>query len=292
VVDLAWDADKLRLFDFHFRFDSPTFWVLIVGGFGANIITQGTDQATIQRYLTTRDEEGAARGIWVNGWMAIPATIIFFGIGTALYSFFKSNPETLPPTLGQADAIFPWFIVTQLPAGIAGLLIAGIFAAAMSSLDSSMNSVATAYTTDFYRRFKPAAEDRHCLFVARVVTVVIGLCGMGFALAMATWNIKSLWNEFAKFIGLFGGGLGGLFVLAIFTRKAHWKGALVGLIASALIQYFLTTNNVVYSVLLTATGMVSCFVIGLLASLVLPGDKKDLDGLTVHTLHTLEKAGK
>jgi SSS family transporter len=284
ALAMAADADKLRLFNFHFDLNGPTFWVLILGGFGGSLISYGSDQAVIQRYLTTKDEKSAAKGIWTNAVLTIPATIIFFALGTALFAFYKSHPEALSATMEQSDAIFPWFIVTQLPAGLAGLLIAGVFAAAMSSLDSSMNSVAAAFTTDFYRRFKPAVEDDRCLFVARVVTVVIGLLGMGFAMAMATWEIESLWEEFSKYIGLFGGGLGGLFILAIFTTKANWKGTLVGLLISALLQFFLMTDGVVHGVLFSATGMISCFVIGYLASLVLPVKFKDIEGLTIYTL--------
>ena len=286
---LASDAEKLRMFDFHFGLKSPTLWVLVLGGLGANLISYGSDQAVIQRYLTTRDEKDAARGIWTNAALTVPASIIFFGLGTALYAFFKSNPEALGPTMAKTDAIFPWFIVTQLPAGVAGLLIAGVFAAAMSSLDSSMNSVATAFTTDFYRRFKPSVPDHRCLAVARWVTVVIGLSGMAFALAMATWDIKSLWNEFSKYIGLFGGGLGGLFVLAIFTRRANWRGAIAGLVVSAIVQFFLKMTDAVHGVLFAATGMISCFAVGYIVSLFVPDEGKDLTGLT---LHTLERTGK
>jgi len=284
MLEIAADAEKLRLFNFHFSFKSTTFWVLVLGGIGANLISYGSDQAVIQRYLTTKDEKDAARGIWTNGLLTIPASIIFFGLGTALFAFFKSHPETLGATMEMTDAIFPWFIITQLPAGIAGLLIAGIFAAAMSSLDSSMNSVAAAFTTDFYRRFKPSYKDQKYLAIARVVTVVIGACGMAFALAMATWDINSLWSEFAKYIGLFGGGLGGLFILAIFTRRANGKGAMIGLLTSAVIQYYLNLNNAVHGVMFAATGMITCFVLGYMASLVISDKDRDLTGLTLYSL--------
>jgi Na+/proline symporter len=191
----------------------------------------------------------------------------------------------------MTDAIFPWYIVSQLPAGLAGLLIAGIFAAAMSSLDSSMNSVATAYTTDFYRQFKSKSDDKKYLAVARLVTVLIGLCGMVFALAMATWDIQSLWSQFVKYIGLFGGGLGGLFILAIFTRRAHATGAMIGLIGSAIIQYFITSESIVHGVLFAATGMISCVVIGYLASWILPGKVKNLSGLTMYSLKQIKAIG-
>lgn len=285
MIDLALDADKLRLFDFHFCLKSPTLWVLVFGGIGANLISYGSDQTVIQRYMTTGSEKEAARGIWTNAILTIPASLLFFGLGTALYAFFRSNPEALNISMGMTDAIFPWYIATQLPAGVAGLLIAGIFAAAMSSLDSSMNSVATAFTTDFYRRFQPLTEDHICLRIARVVTVVVGICGMCFALAMATWDIQSLWTEFSKYIGLFGGGLGGLFILAIFTRRANSRGALIGLIASAVLQYFLQVGSAVHGVLFAATGMISCVVVGYLASLVMPGSGKDLSGLTLYSLN-------
>lgn len=285
MIDLTLNADKLRLFDFHFNFRGPTFWVHTLGGIGANLISYGSDQTVIQRYMTTRNETEAARGIWTNTLLKLPASIIFFGLGSALFSFFRSNPGSLDISMKMTDAIFPWYIATQLPAVIAGLLIAGIFAAAMSSLDSSMNSVATAFTTDFYRRFRPYAEDRLCLKVARIVTIVIGIYGMCFALAMATWDIQSLWTEFSKYIGLFGGGLGGLFILAIFTRRANSRGAMIGLLASAILQYFLQATNTVHGVMFTATGMISCVFIGYLASLVTPGKIKDLSGLTLYSLN-------
>ncbi|MGB2823209.1 MAG: sodium/solute symporter, partial [Phycisphaerae bacterium] len=169
LIDLAAGAGKLKAFDFRFDFTTETFWVVVLGGLAAGFISYGSDQAVIQRYLTTKDEKAAARSIWTNGILCIPASVLFFGVGTALYAYYGSYPQQLSATLDNADAIFPWYIVTQLPAGVAGILIAGVFAAAMSSLDSSMNSVATAVTTDFYRRFRPGAPDRACLRLARVV---------------------------------------------------------------------------------------------------------------------------
>jgi Na+/proline symporter len=209
-------------------------------------------------------------------------------MGTALYAFYKSNPQAMSPTLSNGDAIFPLYIVTQLPPGVAGLLIAGVFAAAMSSLDSSMNSVATAFTTDFYRRFKPQASDRSCLTLARVVTVVVGVLGTAFALTMARWGIKSLWDQFAAFLGLFGGGLGGLFLLAIFTRRTHGVGAIVGLAASGAIQYLIRTHLSLDPRCLAVTGIVSCVVVGYVASLLIPVRRKPLDGLTLYTMPRAE----
>jgi len=270
----------------HFRLDltTATFWAIFIGSFGGNIISYGTDQSVIQRYLTTRDEKAAARGIWTNAILCVPASLLFFGIGTALFAFYRSHPQAMNPTIGNPDAIFPWFIVTQLPPGVAGLLIAGVFAAAMSSLDSSMNSIATAFTTDFYRRFKPDAADHACLTLARVVTVVVGLLGTLFAVSMAEWGIKSLWDQFGSFLGLFGGGLGGLFLLAIFTRRAHGVGAVVGLLASGGVQLAIRRLHPLHPWCYAVTGIVSCFAIGYIASLVIPARRKPLDGLTIYAL--------
>jgi SSS family solute:Na+ symporter len=153
----------------------------------------------------------------------------------------------------------------------------------MSSLDSSMNSVATAFTTDFYRRLKPQVSDHKCLNVAKIVTVAIGLGGMGLALAMDTWNIDSLWDQFNRFIGLFGAGITGLFLLAVFTKRTSGYGALIGLLCSVGVQYWLRELDCIHGMLFSVTGMVSCFIVGYVASLIIH-NKKDIDGLTIYTL--------
>jgi solute:Na+ symporter, SSS family len=122
-------------------------------------------------------------------------------VGTALFAFYKTHPFELNPTFQNNDAIFPWFIASQLPAGISGLLIAGIFAAAMSSLSSSMNSAATAYSTDIHFRFG-WNKNKNELKIARNATLIIGIIGILFAFLMATMDVKSLWDEFQKVLGL------------------------------------------------------------------------------------------
>jgi Na+/proline symporter len=238
----------------------------------------------MQRYLTTKDERAAARGIWTNGILCVPASLLFFGLGTALFSFYKTYPGDLSPTLNNGDAVLPWFITTQLPQGVAGLLIAAIFAASMSSLDSSMNSVSAAFTTDFYRRFKPNADDHTCLKLARWITVLVGTAGTLFALMMTRWDIKSLWDQLSIFIGLFTGGLGGLFLLGIFSRRAHGAGAVTGLVLSGAVQYAVKEYTSVHFLLYTFTGVVSCILIGYMASVIIPGRRTPVEGLTLHTL--------
>lgn len=285
AVAVAEDADKFKTFDFRLDYTTATFWVLLFGGIGQSLVGYGTDQAVVQRYLTTKNEAMARRGIWFNAALTMPATLLFFALGTALYVFFQSHPEALSPAISQPDAIFPWFIVTQLPAGVAGLLIGGLFAAAMSSLDSSMNSVATAVTTDFYRRFNPDAADRTCLNIARWATVVVGALGTALALLMAELHIQSLWDQMGAIVGLFGGGLAGLFLLGMFTRGTSAAAALVALMSSTGIQFWLREATTVHAWVLPISGVVTCFVLGLALSAVLP-NQKGTDGLTVHTLNS------
>ena len=284
MIDIAESADQFRLLDLHIDFTTATFLVMFFGGFGANIINYGTDQNVIQRYLTTSNEANAARSIWTNALLSIPATVLFFAIGSALYAFYSSNPQALDPALQTNDAIFPHFIVTQLPLGVAGALVAAVFAAAMSSLDSSMNSVSAAFTTDFYRRFRKAPSERRCLLVARGVTVVIGIAGTLFALAMAQWGIKSLWDQFVLYLGMFGGGLGGLFVLAIFTRRTHGMAALAGLVGSGIIVFTVRQTYPLHDWFYPVVGIASCFAIGYVVSLLVPVKQKSTEGLTIYSM--------
>ena len=275
IVQTGIQNHKFNLIDLEFSLKQPTFWVMLVGGLFANITTYGTDQTMVQRYLTTRSIKSANQSVWTNALLSIPATLIFFFLGTALYAFFKAYPAELDPTFENNDAIFPWYIVSQLPTGISGLLVAGIFAAAMSSISSSMNSAATAYSTDFHFRFGWTSTVGP-LKIARSATLITGLAGTGFALLMATWDIKSLWDEFQKVLGLIIGGLGGVFLLGILSRRATGTGALVGLSCSIVVQILVGYYAPVHLMLYSATGVLSCFICGWLASLIL-GDPSRID---------------
>ena len=284
MVEIADEAGKYRLLDFRWAPGTTAFIIVLLGSLSGNLISYGTDQAVVQRYLTTKDEAASARSIWMNALLTIPASLIFFGIGTALFSYYKSHPENLYPGLNRIEALFPMFIVQQLPSGLAGLLIAGVFAASMSSLDSAMNSVSAAVTTDFYRRFKEQVSEAACLKVARIATVAVGVLGTVFAVGMAHTDVKSLWDQFAFFLGLFGGGLAGIFLLAIFTRRAHGTGAVIALIGSGAVQFLLIQFTSMNKWFFAFTGLFSCLLIGYLSSLIVPGKEKDDEGLTIYTL--------
>jgi len=271
LLSIAHEADKLQAFDFRFDWAETTVWVMLLGGLGSNLISYGSDQTVVQRYLTTKDEASARRSIWTSALLSVPATLIFFSLGTALFVFYKASPEELEVSLTNTDAIFPYYIVTQLPRGVSGLLIAGIFAAAMSSLDSSMNSIATVVTTDFFRRFRRMTEAAS-MRLAKGATTVVGVTGTLFALAMATWEIQSLWDQLNLFIGLFAGGLGGIFLLGMTSNRANGQGAVVGLISSGVILLLVKVYTTLSFLLYAAIGVASCMMIGYVVSLLYRND--------------------
>jgi SSS family solute:Na+ symporter len=184
----------------------------------------------------------------------------------------------------QDDAIFPFFIMSELPAGVAGLVVAGVFAAAQSTLASSMNSIATAYVTDFHRRLRPNHADRFYLRVARGVTVLVGVAGTGVALVLAGTNIRSIYSTFLEILGLLGGTLSGLFLLGIFSRRASGPGALVGALSGAVIVFAVRFTHPLNVYAYAPIGLTACVAIGWLFSLLLPVVPKDLEGLTIHTM--------
>lgn len=274
-------AGKFDLGSAAFDLRQPTMWTVLIATLFTNITTYGTDQTIVQRYLTTSSEREARKGVYVNAALTVPATVLFFLVGTALWAFYRHFPQQLSMSVTDSDAILPWYMSTQLPAGLLGLVIAGLFAAAMSTLSSSMNSAATAFVTDIWRKLRPARDGAGMLRTARLSTLVLGVVGVGFALVMASWEIKSLWDEFSKILGILLGGLGGLFLLGLLTRRANSFGALCGIAASIAVQVVVARGGYVNLLLYSTTGFISCFAVGYLASLLVPSKNRTTDALTV-----------
>lgn len=271
--DIAMNDDKFRLFDWSFDYRSATFWVIIIGGFANNLISLTSDQTIIQRYLTTKDEKAAQHGILLNGVMSICVSVVFFAIGTALYTFFKTHPAELNFTMEQSDTIFPFFMMSQLPQGLAGLLIAAIFAATMSTISSSINSVSTAFSVDFYKHWRPSAVDANTLKVARSSSFFFGIIGLLLALFMATWEILSMLDFFQEILGLLTSGLGGLFLMGIFFPRIGGKSALIGFCSGVLsvfvIKYTTDTSFLLYG----AIGLVVSVLVAFLFSFIMKEER-------------------
>ncbi|MEQ8220629.1 MAG: sodium/solute symporter [Arenibacter sp.] len=268
MIDYATDRDKFNIMNMELNFTDSTFWVVFIGGLASALVTQGTDQTIVQRYLTSNNVKDSQKTVYTNAIMTLPATIIFFGIGTLLFLFYSEMPDRLSPSITNNDSIFPWYIVKELPTGVSGLLVAGIFSAAMSSISSSLNSVSTAFCSDFYKHFRPKIADLRLLRIARVATITTGILGVLFALWMASSNIKSLWDEFYRYLGLFTGGLGGMFLLGMLTKKANAKGTLIGFVFSGILIYYISNFTTINFLMYAFLGLVSCFVFGYVFSLI------------------------
>jgi SSS family transporter len=265
------DAEKFHMVSWAADLSEPTAWVFI-GMFFGHIFTQLADQPLMQRMLATANEHEAQRTVLIGNLLGLASSITFFFIGTALYVFYQAHPDRLVGALPN-DAIFPYFIANELPRGAVGLVVAGLFAAAMGSLSSTINSVAAIVVTDFQGKLQPRATETQRLRLAKLSTLACGVLGTGMASYLAYRNVASLWDEFLRIIALVGGGFPGVFALGLLTRRAHSSGVIIGALASIgvtwLVQNYTSTNVFLHG--FVAVG--SCMVIGYVASLLIPPRK-------------------
>ena len=284
-LSVSSNAGKFNLANLHWDATSTqtAFWIVVIGALGQNVSSYTADQAVVQRYMTTESQQLAARSIWTNAILTIPATVLFFGMGTALYAFYRSHPERLDPTM-TTDQVFPLFIAREMPIGLAGLIVAGVFAAAQSTVSTSMNSTATAIVTDFLRPANVFQGETGYLGAARALTLLMGVAGTLIALFFVDPAIKSLFDAFIKVIGLFMGVLGGLFVLGALTTRANGFGALSGALVGAGVMFCLWKFTPINGYLYTTIGILTCVIVGYGASLLKQPPQHDLVGLTVFTL--------
>lgn len=275
--DTAITHNKFTWLDFRFDLTQPVFWVVLLGGIANTLITYSSDQSVVQRYMTTKDEKETSKSIWLNGIISVPVSIIFFLLGTGLYVFYISNPANMSITNPNVDSVFPQFIVSEIPVGFAGLLIAAIFAAAMSTLSSNINSVSAVITSDFYKTLWAKTTLKSQMSVARWAGIIVGVLGIGMALILATWDIASLWDQFNTFLGLLTSGLGAIFFLGIFFPRVGSTSAFIGLITGIVVLVIVQSNSSVSFLLYGLIGMVSSIVVAYLISFIFP-NKKDIKG--------------
>lgn len=203
--------------------------VLFAAGF-MHLVQMATDQVSVQRYLSAGSLREARRSLWVKLWFILPVLVLFYGTGLVLYAFYKVHGDPLQAGLiAREDQILPYFVVTQLPAGLPGLLIAAVCAASMSTISAGLNSLASATVMDFQQQLSkaPVRAVGQQLAHARLVTVIYGgiVIGLAFVVSKMPGNLVESVNTI---IGLVGGPLLGLFFLGMFTTRATARGALTG----------------------------------------------------------------
>lgn len=288
-ISVGLSDNKFTMVNADFSLESITtlsIWVIVLGGIGQNISSYTADQAVVQRYMVTSDPKEAKKSIWANALLAAPGALLFFCIGTGLYVFYQTHPEKLDPTI-QIDQIFPTFIATELPIGIAGLIVAGIFAAAQSTVSTSMNSIATTLVTDFVRPFDLVKTEKAYMNIARWLTFIMGGLGTLAGLIFIDPEIRSLMNAYFKVIGMFMGALGGLFILGALTKKANSTGAIIGILTGVVAMISAWQLGWANGYLYATIGIISCLTVGYLSSLLFQNsehEKKDLERLTLYTM--------
>jgi solute:Na+ symporter, SSS family len=273
--------DKMKLLDFSFDLTQATVWGFIFLVVFDVVLTFPKDQVLMQRVLSTKSDKEAGRSIWTLAAIMIPGGFFFYMIGTALFVYYKTHPERLNPLL-PIDATFPLFIAAELPMGVTGLIIAGIFAAAMSTLSSIINSVSTLASVDFYEKLAKNPTPKKSVLFAEIMGVLVGLLGIGIALLLSRYDIHSLFDVSIELAGLLGGGFAGAYTLGMFTRRANSPGVAIGIGSSIVLTTLAWSIDLVHPYFYLAISILLCIVIGYGASLLFPAPRRSLDGLTIY----------
>jgi len=280
-IQLASSLGKFKAFDWSPTLMQHTVWAIIINSI---FIQFGhlADQNYVQRIQAVESERAARKVVTTQLLIAVPLNVIFFGLGTALFLYYSSNPVMLEPSL-QTDTIFPLFIMQHLPVGVVGFVIAAVFAASMSSLDSTINCVSMVVVRDFYQRLSKNADDGKALKLGKILTILLGGFATVTAMIMSRSDVGSVWELFMMLSGLILSSVGGFFLLGIFTRRASlipaFIGAACGTAAVLLLKFKTGTSFFIYQ----GSGITITFIVGYLASLFV-NNPVDVSGLTVYTL--------
>jgi len=289
-----WDtASLIEKFHLYLYTPAATAMALIISATVGKLGNYCVDQAMVQRYLTSRDLKTARQGFLCNCFAYAVYIIVMALVGAALFAFAKHSD--FPKTL-KSDQIFPYFIAHVMPIGFAGLLVSAVYAASMSSLTGGINSVITAFTNDFYNRFRfkrtsledasiTEADQRHYVRLARYATVFLGV--VETFLALYVGKMGNIFEISAKLINGFIGPLFGIFALAMFTRRAHTTpviiGGLVGSVITGLTIFAKQLNLPAFQVGFmwpSTVGLVVTFGVGYILSWILPRPTDGRESMT------------
>ena len=267
-------GNKFSLGEFSLDLTKSTFWICLVYGIFINLQNYGIDQNYVQRYHAAKTDRDARFSALFGGYLFIPVSALFFLIGSALYSYYTANPQLLPAEIAaKPDYVFPHFIVSELPVGLRGLLIASIFAAGMSTVSTSVTSAATIVLTDYFKPFFRGATDRHHLAVLRFSSVIVGVLGIIVAIAML--SVESIIDAWWTLSSIFSGGMLGLFLLGCIPQTINRTAALLGCVCGVLVIAWISLADMwhlpgihLHGYLAIVLGTTTIFLIGFLATLL------------------------
>lgn len=285
AVALGQQFNKFQIFDFSFNLTKTyTFWSGLIGGCFLTMSTHGTDQYLVQRYLCTDKPNRAALALLSSGAVVLGQFIGFLFIGVLLFAFYapynaaeyaqagiaNSGVPATFPFLG-GDQVFPDFITKFMPSGLSGLVVAAIFAAALSS---SLNSIAATFVNDLYKPFKKDKDDRHYLKVSHWLTLIIGIIQIGVALVMMKQNRSAL-DQALSIASLINGPVLGVFLVGTFLKKVTQTPALVGMAASILLVLYIKFFTPLAWTWYVLVGSLTTLLVSWLASFIFTNEKKN-----------------
>lgn len=243
AIKIATENNRTGFGPYDIDFTRLTLIVMIINGAFYAIQKYGTDQTVVQRYLTAKTDKAAEKASLLGISLTVPIWTIFMLIGTALFVFYKQN--SLPEGTNAA-AVFPYFIMTQLPTGVIGFIVAALISAAICSLSADLNSLAAVGIQDYYKKLRPNKSDQQYLRMSKTYVVVSGLISIGIgALYLMTGNEGVLGVIFTIY-AIFSGGIVGIFLLGLFSARANRQGVNIGIITCILFTAwaFLTSTPV------------------------------------------------
>ena len=258
----------------------PAVWILLLSSMLTSTIGKAGDQPIIQRVFSTPLEQ-VRKVAAMEAFCAILIGLIVNTLGICIFSYFRAHPDQFSPT-AQNDQIVPLFVTQAMPPGFAGMVIAAIFASAMATVASAMNSVATIYTEDFYPLVRPGATDKRRLRTMKITSYVVGVVGTSMALLLAATNPKSVMVLWSQIVSLMGGGIVGVYSLGMFTKRVNGFGAVCGAIFSIVCTLLVKVYTPLHWSTYMPIAILSCMGAGYFCSLFSP-QTKDLTGLTVYT---------
>jgi len=255
------------VFDFSFDFfQTYTFWAGVIGGMFLNTASHGTDQLMVQRLLAARGERESKLALLSSGVVILAQFTLFLLVGAGLWVFYGLHPQEVHFT--KLDYAFPTFIVEHMPRGISGVLIAAILAAAMSNLSAALNSLSSTTMVDFYLRWRPETSDRRRMALSRIATVAWGV--VLFGLGLASRRGGKVLEAGLTISSVAYGGLLGVFLLGLLSRRAKQTGAIIGMLCGLALNTYLWGWTKVPFTWYVTLGALATFCIGYVASLMEP----------------------
>ncbi len=235
IHSAASTAGKFQIFDFRASFSIPyTFWAGLIGGTFFTTASHGTDQLIVQRLLAARGQKQSVTALLSSGVAILLQFALFLTVGVMLWAYYRLPSSSF----GRADRIYPTFIVTRMPHGISGLLIAAILAAAMSNLSAALNSLSSSAIMDFYTRLRPQADETTKMRLSRLATLMWALVLFGLAV-IALHKAGRVVEVGLQIASVAYGALLGAFLLGVLTRKANQSGAIVGMLCGFAVELYL-----------------------------------------------------